>query len=75
MIADRFYQTWAFVVPTINVDEVPRTLIKPFSSDLIHIFIVIVLKTVVRLQNWNDRLLLTGTFDTCPLAERLGLEA
>jgi hypothetical protein len=75
VIAHSFYQTWTIVVSTVNVDDVPRTVIKPFSVDIVCIFlIVVVCKTVVGLHNRNICLLLTGAYDICPLMEQLGFE-
>lgn len=63
------------MVSTINVDGVPRTVIKPFSADVVYIFLIVVVrKTVVGLCNRIGCLLLTGACDICPLVEQLGLE-
>lgn len=74
-MTDRFDGTWSIVVFTINVDGIPRVVIKPFSVDIVYIFLIaVVLKMVVGPRNRNTSLLRTGAYDICPSAAPLGLE-
>ena len=63
------------MVSIISVDEVPWTVFKPFSVDIVYIFLIVVVrKTVVGVRNRDNCLLLTGAYDICPLVEQLGFE-